>query len=447
MNTEAIKNAVAQAAAQCGADSYEIVIDTAERASAEAMNKEISSVSYSRSSTMQVRCVVAGKSGYAVSELVTPEAAADAVAQAVSNAAVADDLDEMPLFEGSEHYQEVHDEVPQLPSADEMKKHAMELQEKTYAASEKIVDGSQCQVSGMKHAQALINSAGRDLSYEFGVVYRIVNAAVKDSKTDGEGNVTEDASDDYSISDIAKETADESVGKAVGNALNSLWADTVDSGKYNIIIDAATMRSLMETYASVFSARSAYMKTSLFAGKEGQKVASEQVTLVDDPFHPDKFGHCPFDGEGVATYTKKVIDAGVLNTLLYNRMYAKLMGRETTGNARDAKTIAPTGLYLAAGEYSEEALIEKLGNGIYVTGLDGLHAGANIQSGDFSLKASGFLVENGKKTRPVKNFTIADNFFSMLKKVEALSDKVKFDLTSDMGSPDVLFTDVSVSGK
>ena len=442
MNIESIKKAVAEAAQSCGAESYEITIHTEESAGAEAMKKEISSVSYSRSSTMKVRCVVDGKSGYAASELVTPEAAAEAVEQACGNASVVDDPDEMPLFPGSERYEEVHDVVAELPSAEEMKAMALEIQEKTYAASDKIVDGSQSQVSGMKVSQYLLNSEGLDLRYDSGMVYRVVMAAVKDSK-DG----AEDAADDYVVADIAKETIDESVKKAVDGALNNLWADTVPSGKYNIIIDAPTMRSLLGVYSTVFSARSAFMKTSLLAGKEGQVVASEKVNIMDDPFHPEKFGHCPFDGEGVATYTKKVVENGVLNTLLYNRMYAKLMGKETTGNARDAKTIAPNGMYLAGGSLSEEALLERLGNGIYVTSLNGLHAGANTQSGDFSLQATGFLVEGGKKTRPVKNFTIADNFFSMLKKVDELSDKVKFALTSSMGAPDVLFTDVSVSGK
>ena len=189
------------------------------------------------------------------------------------------------------------------------------------------------------------------------------------------------------------------------------------------------------------------MKTSLLAGKEGEVVASEKFTLMDDPFHPDKLDHCPFDGEGVATYTKSVVEKGVLKTLLYNRMYAKLMGKETTGNARDAKNIAPNGLYLAPGALTEEELLEKLGNGLYITKLQGLHAGANTQSGDFSLQAAGFLVENGKKTRPVKNFTVADNFFNLIKKVEELSNEVKFSITSSVGAPDVLFSNVSISGK
>ena len=89
----------------------------------------------------------------------------------------------------------------------------------------------------------------------------------------------------------------------------------------------------------------------------------------------------------------------------------------------------------------------KLGNGLYITELKGLHAGANTQSGDFSLEAEGFLVVDGKKTRPVKNITVADNFYEILKKVTALSDEVDFGTGSKYGAPDVMFSDISISGK
>ena len=438
MNTEAIKTAVMEAAAKYGVENYEITIRTQESAGAEALKDEISSVTYARSSAMQVRCVVGGKSGYAVSELVTAEAAADLVAQAVQNAAVVDDADEVGLFPGSAHYETVTDTVPELPSTDEMKARTMELQRKAYAVSDKIVDGTQGFTSGMTLTHAMMNSEGLDLSYGYGLVYQGLGAAVKDG---------DDAANEYRFADVTKESTDETVRKAVEAALNKLGADTVPSGKYNVIMDAETVRSLLATYSSVFSARSAYLKTTLLAGKEGEVVASPNVTLFDDPFHPEKFGHCPFDGEGVAVYTKKVIENGVLNTLLYNRMYGKLLGKETTGNAADAKSITPKRMYIAPGEETPESLLARLGDGIYITGLNGLHAGANVQSGDFSLQAEGFLVEGGKKTRPVKNFTIADNFFHILKKGDALSNKAEFTVTSDFGAPEILFTDISVSGK
>ena len=91
--------------------------------------------------------------------------------------------------------------------------------------------------------------------------------------------------------------------------------------------------------------------------------------------------------------------------------------------------------------------MEKLGDGLYLTGLQGLHAGANVQSGDFSLQAEGFLVKDGKKAAPVKNFTVADNFYELLKKVANISSQVKFGVGSDFGAPEVLLTGIAVSGK
>ena len=438
MNTKAIKEAVARAAAEYGVQDYEISLSARESAGAEALKDEISSVTYSNSGTMKVRCVKDGRSGYATSDLIDPAAAAELVATACANAGVIDDTDTLGLFPGSESYRSTDDRAADLPATGEMKEQTMDLQRRTYAASDKVVDGTQCAVQGMRFTSAMMNSAGLDLDYGCSIVFRVVSAGVKDG---------EDAADDYRVVRTDAEDPQTTVDKTVTGALSKLGAEPVDSGKYNIIIASGALRDLLETYADVFSARSAYLKTSLLAGKEGQEVASPLVTLVDDPFYPGKFLHCPFDGEGVAVYAKNVIEKGQLKTLLYNRMYAKLMDRQTTGNAADAKFIEPKGLYFAPGELTAEQLLAKLGSGLYITALNGLHAGANVQSGDFSLQAEGYLVEGGKKTRPVKNITIADNFFQMLKKVDAISDKVEFGAVSDFGAPEILFTQVSVSGK
>ena len=438
MNMDLIKNAVAEAAKRFGAEEYELTISSKEDTGVEALKKEITSVSYSRSGTMVVRCVVGGKSGYAASELVTPEAAEAIVETACDNATVVDDADQVGLFPGSDHYETSRDTAIELPDTDALKERALQLQELAYAASDKIIDGTQSFVSGMNIVEDVMNSAGLNLHYETGLVYQGLMAAVKDG---------EEAADDFALTDISKKTVQETVDKAVSGALSKLGADTVPSGKYNIIMDSSTVQSLLQVYASVFSARSAYLKTTLLAGKEGTMVANECVSLIDDPFYPEKFSHCPFDGEGVAVYTKKVIENGRLNTLLYNRMYAKLLGKETTGNAADATHIQPKGLYFAPGSLSNEELLKALGDGLYLTSLQGLHAGANVQSGDFSLQADGFLVKDGVKVSPVKNFTVADNFYQLLNKITALSSEVKFGVGSDYGAPDILFSDIAVSGK
>jgi PmbA protein len=438
MNMELIRKAVADAAEQFGAAEYELSISSREDTGVSALKKEIDSVSYSRSGSMVVRCVVGGKSGYAASELVTPEAAALIVETACDNATVVDEADQVGLFPGSDHYETSPDACLELPDTDALRERALKLQELAYAASDKIVDGTQSFVSGMNLSQDVMNSAGLQLHYETGLVYQGLMAAVKDG---------EDAADEFCLTDVSKKTVEETVQKAVSGALSKLGADTVPSGKYDIIMDSATICSLLQRFADVFSARSAYLKTTQLAGMEGETVGSEALTLIDDPFYPEKFGHCPFDGEGVAVYSKKVIENGRLNTLLYNRMYAKLLGRQTTGNASSATGIEPKGLYIAPGTISNEELLKALGDGLYLTSLQGLHAGANVQSGDFSLQADGFLVEKGVKTAPVKNFTVAGNFFQLLKQVTAVSDEVKFGVGSDYGAPDVLLSGMAISGK
>ena len=188
MNTEAIQKAVAEAAKACGAEQYELIISSTESAGAEALKDEISSVSYSLAGSMRVRCVKGGRSGYATSELVTPEAAEAIVAQACDNAGIIDEADEVPLFPGSDHYAEVHDEVPELMATDKMKEHTLELQRKAMASSDKVVEGTQCFTSGLRLNQILLNSAGLNLSYACGINYHGVAAAVKEG---------EDAADEF----------------------------------------------------------------------------------------------------------------------------------------------------------------------------------------------------------------------------------------------------------
>ena len=112
--------------------------------------------------------------------------------------------------------------------------------------------------------------------------------------------------------------------------------------------------------------------------------------------------------------------------------------------------VRPFTFCLAAGELSEEALLARAGNGVYINSLGGLHAGANVISGDFSLQSAGFLIENGKKTTPVKSFTVAGNFFDLLKQITAVANDLDVPNPGGMtsfGSPSVLVEGLSIAGK
>ena len=116
--------------------------------------------------------------------------------------------------------------------------------------------------------------------------------------------------------------------------MDKLGATTVESGKYDVVFHGAQFRSFLSTFSPVFSAKNAQLGLSLLAGKENTAVAADCVTLVDDPMRAGSPMQTPFDGEGVATARRNVIENGILQTLLYDLTTAKKAGVESTGNGQ-----------------------------------------------------------------------------------------------------------------
>ena len=141
--------------------------------------------------------------------------------------------------------------------------------------------------------------------------------------------------------------------------------------------------------------------------------------------------------------------------MLYNLKSAAVAGKKTTGNASKAGYdsgigIRPFTMYLENGDISEEELLAKAGNGVLITDLNGLHAGADSISGDFSLQSAGYMIENGKKTTYVKSFTVAGNFYDLLKNIVAIANNCELPRAMGMttfGSPSVLVEGLSIAGK
>jgi len=239
--------------------------------------------------------------------------------------------------------------------------------------------------------------------------------------------------------------------EAVEDALGKLGGSPVDSGCYRVLLKPYAMCDLLSAFSGMFSADAAQKGLSLLAGKEGETIASDIVTLWDDPFDP--VAPRAFDGEGTPCIKKAVIERGVLKTLLHNLKTAKKAGCASTGNAsrRSAASsvgISPAVFRVEAGKTGYDELLLELGTGLVITELEGIHAGVDPVSGDFSLKAAGFLVENGAVVRPVSNITIAGNFVSMMKDVVAVGSDCKFGMPQGgyFGSPSILVSGLTVAG-
>ena len=446
MNFEQAREILVSAAKAAGLKEYEIYYMQSESASAETLKDEISSFSSSVEGGISFRCISGGKMGYASSELFLEEELRELVKRAISNAANMDGDDVPEIFAGSESYPEATHKIPDDISAATLKDVALELQKKTYGESEYVADGTQSGAFVSKVDVALSNSYGLELRNTLGTCGSYVQAVInRDGEAESEFKLCEG---------FEGEKYDTMSKRTVDGALEKLGAGEVDSGKYDIIFSAKEMKSILATFCSVFSGKMAHEGLSLLAGKVGEKIAADCITLVDDPMRKGSSMQTSFDGEGVATYKKNVIENGVLKTLLYDIATAKKVGCKSTGNGHRASYTSPVGIapysfYIKAGEKSLDELMEGVEKGIYITELKGLHAGANAVTGDFSIESAGFMIENGKKGRAVKSFTVAGNFFELLLGVEDISNKVDFSFGSltAFGSPDALVRNMSVAGK
>ena len=447
MNFEALKNTLVAALSEAGLGEYEIYYMSDESTSVETLNKEVNSFSSSTGGGLCLRVAVDGKMGYASTELMTEEEMKELPERAKANAFATEKPDTVGIFAGSDHYEELKIEKSELFSAAELKAYAVKTGEALFAKDPAVKDGTSSRAISAGTTVRLFNSHGVDLSLECGINALMAEAVVG---VNGENQA------DYSFKLLkGDETVSELVDEAVGDALAKIGAGSVPSGKYNVVISGNQMRSLLSVFSSAFSAKAVMDGMSRLKGLEGEKIAADIVTITDDPQREGNAAGTNFDAEGVATHRKSVVEAGVLKTFLHNRETALAMGKETTANASKAGYSSPIGIRpysfaIEPGDKTQDELFALAGDGIYITSFGGLHAGANPVSGDFSLQSAGFMIRDGKKCEAVKSFTLAGNFFELIKSVAALGDKLERGVATGLTgfcSPDVFVPEMSVAGK
>ncbi|MGK5083703.1 TldD/PmbA family protein [Bdellovibrionota bacterium FG-1] len=213
------------------------------------------------------------------------------------------------------------------------------------------------------------------------------------------------------------------------------------------ILRNSVVAELIEFVSSSFSAEEIDKGRSMLAGRMGEPLFSDCVTLIDDGRLPGGYATSPFDGEGVPSTKTTLIDKGKLSGALYDTYHARKLGVQPTGSAsrgiKSPPSISFSNLYMEPGPNLPEHLIGEIERGILITDLMGLHT-ANPVTGDFSLGASGFLIEGGKLTRPVRGFAVAGNVLELFKKMTDISNDLRF--FGNVGAPSVRICEISVGG-
>ncbi len=238
-----------------------------------------------------------------------------------------------------------------------------------------------------------------------------------------------------------------SVGrKAAERAVRLLQARKVPSGKFPVIFDPLVAASFLGSVAQALNGESVFRKLSFLADKLGQELGPSTLTIVDDGLLPRGLGSKPFDGEGVPTAKKVVLETGVLKSYLYDSYTARKVKGRSTGNASRSSAstphISPLNFYIPAGSHAPEEMIGSIADGLYVTGMIGF--GVDLVTGQFSRGATGLWIKNGELAFPVHEVTVASTIQEMLKAIEMIGNDLVFN--GAISSPTLKFRAMTISG-
>ena len=402
---------------------------------------ELDNYTIASTQKLSVKGIYEGKMGTVTTEVLSDDVIEFLVDSVIASAKTIESEDEVFIYEGDKEYkvveglynESIYDVTAKQKIAD-----AFKLEELIKAKDERITMVQTYYQDGSNKVR-IRNSKGLNLE-------KLVNDAfVGTQVVANDGKDQRSAFEYIRSNDYADFDFEALATLAAKKAVALLGATPCESGEYEILLSKEASANLLMPHVSMFSAESVQKNVSLLKGKIGETIGSTKITVVDDPFMKKSVRSGAFDDEGVATSYKELVKDGVLTGFMHNLKTAKKDNIKSTGNGFIGRGIAPTNLYIKPGEFKYDDAVKLMKKGIIITDLAGTHAGANPISGDFSLQASGFLVENGEVIRPVALITVAGNYLDLLKDVTQVCNDLKFNF-GYVGSPSLLVKSLMVSG-
>jgi PmbA protein len=253
----------------------------------------------------------------------------------------------------------------------------------------------------------------------------------------------------YSVAmTLKKLESPEEIGKiAAQRTLRRLGARKVKTAKVPIVFERTVAGALVGHIFEAANGDSIYRGASFLTGKLNQKIAGDNVTVIDDGIMRGGFGSSPFDSEGVPSRQTTVVENGVLKSYLLNTYTAKKLGMQTTGNASRGLAgtpgIGPGNFFLQPGSKSLQEIIGDIKEGLFVTEFLGF--GVNLVTGDFSRGASGLWIQNGELTFPVEEITVAGNLKDMFFNIAEIGNDLEF--RGAVASPTLRIDGMTVAGE
>jgi len=441
MAADAVKRAV-----DAGATDAECTIMEGEEFSAAIRMREVESLKEAGSRAAGIRVLVGTHGGSSYTSDLTPQGIATMVRGALELAKI---TSEDP-FAGMPEASELGSRTEDLGLYDDAIEHmetewkiaqAKRAEEVAFATDERIQNSEGAGFDSYVGRRVFVNSRG------FCGTYRTSSCGLSVSPVAKQNGSMER---DYwytSARAASKLESPEVVGRrAAERAVRRLNPRKIATQKASIVFEPRTARAILGDLFDAVNGGAIYRHASFLAGKLGEKIAAESLTVIDDPTLPGLFGSQPFDDEGVTSRRTVVIEKGVLKSYLLNTYSARKLGLKTTGNASRGITgnagVGPGNFFIEAGTQSPESIIKGLPAGLYVTELIG--ADTNTVTGDYSSGAAGLWIENGELAYPVSEITIAGNMKQMLMDLAIASD---LEFRGSIASPTLLIREMTISGQ
>ncbi len=449
MDIKEFKKLVFKYAEKSGLKDYELFSSNSHEFECSINKGEIQSYKDAENGGASFKAVKDGKAGYSFTEDYTSEEAKRIVKDATENLELIDSEDfelistESFKIKDWQDYDMAFEDISAKQKIEDTKL----LEKKIMEKDSRIVMVPYCFNTNIYNETYFANSNGVEYSFKNGGGGMYAGAMA----TNGEQNkfgmdfVFSTNPSKIDLEKLASGVAEKSVGL--------LGAKSVKSGKYSVILSYDVLGSILGLLVQMISAENVQKGFSLLKGKLGERVFSEKITISDKRNYPDSIFNCPADGQGIPTTDKDVISQGVLMTYLHSLKTAKKDNVAPTGNAfrgsyKGTESISPVNLEFQAGEIDLNGLFKIMKNGLYITNVQGMHSGANPISGEFSLSAEGYMVQEGKKTFPIEQITLSGNLIKMLQDVQEIgSDKqMAMIMSHGMYTPSVLIKEMDIAG-
>ena len=422
-------------ARQQGATAAEADVSESLGQSVQVRLQEIEQIEYQQDTALDLTVYVGQAKGRASTGDFSPQALADTVAAALNIARYTAQDEYAGLADAAlmaAHIGELDAYHPWPLPVDEAVALAQRCEAAARGADARIVNSEGATVQ-TGHYQYVYGNSHGFLAYQQGTRHSIACSVVAE---DGSGMQR-----DYWY-DLARSAADlptpESIGRtAAERTVRRLGAGSVSTGKYPVVFDATVSGSLIGHLVGAISGGALYRKTSFLTDSLGQQVLAPWVVLEERPHIPRALGSTYFDGEGVATRERTVVEKGVIQGYFLSSYSARKLGMQTTANAGGAHN-----LYLNHTHATQADLLREMGSGLLVTELMG--QGVNTITGDYSRGAAGFWVENGMIVRPVEEITIAGRLQDMLLNMAGAADDALRRSAHKVGS--ILIAEMTVAG-